>query len=229
MTTAALSRAQPTPASIALLTVGYLFGGFLVGIGLGFAIGTPGHGAFQMVRNIVAGILAVTGMSVAAARWGRAIALRTNAPDVRRATLAGALSFGPAALLVGLALTGAEVAIVGQGRGPKVPIHVLYGFLFVPGSFVIASVSALILGVGLRRRGGELVRLALTTGVAACAAYLVIYLLMDAAGWRVGGPDAAKRATMLVVTGLGSLGAAFAGGAAMGSVLLRPAPRRPNQ
>jgi hypothetical protein len=61
----------------------------------------------------------------------------------------------------------------------------------------------------------------MTTGAAACVAFLTIYLLMDLAGWRVGGPDTAKRATMLVVTGLGSLGAALAGGAALGSALLR--------
>jgi len=207
------------PASIALIIVGYLFGGFIVGIGFGFMIGRPGHSAIGVARDVVAGILAIGSMSFAAAQWGRAIALRVGAPDVRRAMIAGALSFGPAALLVGLALTGAEVAVVGQGRGPSVPLHVLYGFLFVPGTFVVASLSALILGVGLRRH--DLGRLALTTGAAACVAFLTIYLLMDLAGWRVGGPDAAKRATMLVVTGLGSLGAALAGGAALGSGLLR--------
>ena len=207
------------PASIALITVGHLFGGFIVGIGFGFLIGRPGHTAMAIARDVVAAILAIGSMSFAAAQWGRAIALRVGAPDVRRAMIAGALSFGPAALLVGLALTSAEVVIVGQGRGPEIPIHMLYGFLFVPGTFVVASLSALILGVGLRRN--DLGRLALTTGTAACVAFLAIYLLMDLAGWRVGGPDAAKRATMLVVTGLGSLGAAFAGGAALGTVLLR--------
>jgi hypothetical protein len=219
MSTAVLSRAQPTPASIAFLTVGYLFGGFVVGIGLGFLIGRPGHSALAIARDVIAGILAIGSMSFAASRWGRAIAVAVNAPDLRRASIAGALSFGPAALLVGLALTGAEVLIVGQARGPHIPLHVLYGFLFVPGAFVIAAVSAVILGIGLRRP--DLVRLALTTGAAACVAYLVIYLAMDFAGWRVGGPDAAKRATMLVVTALGCLGAAFAGGAAMGTVLIR--------
>jgi hypothetical protein len=224
MSTAVLPRAQPTPATIAFLTVGYLFGGFIVGIGLGFLIGRPGHSMLAIARDVVAGILAIGTMSFAAARWGRGMALAVGAPELRRASIAGALSFGPAALLVGLGLTSAEVLIVGQGRGPHIPLHVLYGFLFVPGSFVIASISALILGVGLRRTG--LARLALTTGAAACVAYLVIYLAMDFAGWRVGGPDAAKRATMLVVTALGCLGAALAGGYAMGTVLFRSSIRR---
>src|SRR4030095_9103314 len=126
------------PASIALITVGYLFGGFIVGIGLGFLIGRPGHSVIAIARDVVAAILAIGSMSFAAAQWGRAIALRVGAPDVRRAMIAGALSFGPAALLVGLALTTAEVLIVGQGRGANVPIHVLYGFFFVPRAFGVS-------------------------------------------------------------------------------------------
>jgi len=223
MTTAAVPDTRPTPTAIAVLTVGYLFGGFAAGIGLGFVIGAPGMSVVNLVRDVVAAILAVACMTAAGAAWGRAVALRVGAPDGRRATIAGASSFGPTALVVGLILTGVETIVVGGGRSPSIPIHVLYGLLFVPGSFVVASVSALILGIGLGRRGPALARLAITTGVAAAVAYLAIYLVMDFIGWRVGAPGAARRATMLVVTGLGCLGAAIAGGTAMGSVLLRRA------
>jgi hypothetical protein len=59
-------------------------------------------------------------------------------------------------------------------------------------------------------------RIALTTGAASALAFLIVYLAMDAAGWRVGSPGAARRATMLVVTALGSLSATIAAGAALG-------------
>jgi hypothetical protein len=92
----------------------------------------------------------------------------------------------------------------------------------VPAAFFVAAASAWIVGIGLRRAASEQLRLALTTGLAAAGAYFLVYLLMDFAGWKVGAPDAGKRATMLVVTGLGSLAAALAGGAAIGLVF---APR----
>jgi hypothetical protein len=211
--------------SISFLTAGYLVAGLLAGVGIGFIVGSPKPGALHAAQNVVAGVIAVACMTVAAAKWGREIARRIGALDLRRATWAGALSFGPVSLVVGLVLTVLERVIVEQGRGPALPIHVVYGLLFVPGAFVIAAFSALILGVGLRRDSSDLVRLALASGVAACAVYLGVYLAMDAAGFRVGGPDAAKRATMLVVTALSCLGASLAGGAAIGWVLLR-APSR---
>jgi hypothetical protein len=43
----------------------------------------------------------------------------------------------------------------------------------------------------------------------------VVNLLMEAAGWVVGAPGAAERATMLTVMFAGNLGAALAGGAVM--------------
>jgi hypothetical protein len=192
-------------------------------MGIAFAVGSPGTGAVHTARNVLAGSIAVACMSVAAARWGRAVGRRAHAPDLRRATWAGALSFGPASILVGLVLTMLEKVIVEQGRGPALPVHIVYGMLFVPGAFVVASVSALILGVGLRRSGRDVVRLALGAGAAACASYLLIYLVLELAGWRVGAPGASKRATMLVVTALGCFGAALGGGAAVGWVL---SPRR---
>src|SRR5689334_16851896 len=68
MTSMALARGHPTAASIARLTVGYLFGGFLAGVGLGAVIGTPHPGVVALARNVVAAIVAVACMTVAGAR-----------------------------------------------------------------------------------------------------------------------------------------------------------------
>lgn len=214
--TTEMSHSSATPASVALLTTGYLFGGIFVGMALGVGIGSPTPGAFHMTRNVAAGVIAVACMTIAGIAWARRLAAMVSAPDLRRAGWAGALSFGPAVMVAGLVLTVLEQRIVERGGGGSLPLHVVYGMLFVPAVFFVAAASAWIIGVGLRRTAGEQRTLALTTGVAAAGAYLLVYLLMDLAGWKVGAPDAGRRATMLVVTGLGSLAAALAGGAAIG-------------
>lgn len=215
-----------TPASVALLTTGYLFGGIVVGIALGTVIGSPAPGAFHTTRNVLAGVIAVACMSVAGVAWSRRLAYMVAAADLRRAEWAGALSFGPTALVAGLVLTVLEQRFVERGGG-SVPIHIVYGLLFVPATLFVASASAWILGVGLQRTVAEQRSLALRGGLSAAAAYFVVYLLMELAGWKVGTPNAGKRATMLVVTGLGSLAAALGGGAAIGAVLARSERRLP--
>jgi hypothetical protein len=47
---------------------------------------------------------------------------------------------------------------------------------------------------------------------------------MELAGWQVGAPGAAQRATMLVVTGLGAFAATLAGGATLGAMIFSRAP-----
>jgi len=220
MTTGVL-RTSATPASVALLTAGYLFGGIVVGVALGAVVGSPAPGAFHTARNVVAGVIAVTCMSIAGVAWSRRLAFMVAATDLRRAAWAGALGFGPTALIAGLVLTVLEQRIVERGGGGSLPIHIVYGMLFVPATFFVASASAWIVGVGLRRTIAEQRSLAMRAGLAAAAAYFGVYLLMELAGWKVGAPNAGKRATMLVVTGLGSLAAALGGGAAIGAVLAR--------
>ena len=116
-------------------------------------------------------------------------------------------------------LTVLEGIFVEQHRGPALPIHVVYGFLFVPAVFVVASTTALILATGFHMQTKKRWQLALACGFAAAAAHLIVYQAMDRAGWRIGAPDAARRATMIVVTSLGALAAALAGGAVLGHFL----------
>lgn len=220
MTTVAMPRPAVTPLSVAFMTAGYLFCGIALGMAIGFVVGTP-QGAFHMVRNVTAGVLALVCMTVTAVAWGRRLARSIGFADVRRAGWAGALSFGPTTVIAGLVLTFLEQRIVERGGGPALPIHIVYGMLFVAASFFVAAVSAWVIGVGLRFGAVLQLRLALTTGFAAAGAYLLVYLMMDLAGWKVGAPDAAKRATMLVVTALASLAAALAGGAGLGTVIVR--------
>jgi hypothetical protein len=222
MTTAGVQSipARVTALSIGRLTTGYLLGGLVVGIGLGAAIGAPAHS----VRNVLAGVVAMICMTCAGALWARSLARavgRTNDSDVSAATRAGAWSFGPITIAVGLILTLLEQTLVGGANGPVSAIHVVYGLLFVPAASIIAGLTTWIVVRTLLVEARGRHRVALATAMATGGIYLAIYLAMDAAGWRVGGPDAAKRATMLVVTGVAGAGACMAGALTLGRVLIR--------
>src|SRR4029079_19819057 len=90
-----------TPLSGALLTARYLFGGFAIGVGIGGVVGAPGHSPLAIARNVVAGVIALTCMIAGGRLWGRELALRVGADDVRRASRAGAVSFWPGSLVSG--------------------------------------------------------------------------------------------------------------------------------
>src|SRR5205823_6934277 len=100
-------------------------------------------------------------------------------------------------------------------RGPQLPIHNVFTLLFTPGAAIIAGASGAALGFGMRdwAMAGRLAWMCAITG--GCA-FLVVNLTLDGLGWRVGGPDAAARATMLTTALLGNLAAAMTGGAVIG-------------
>src|SRR5438067_4120851 len=218
MTTTALDHARgPSVFSEAARTVVYLSGGFIVAMALASAVGTPSE-PFEVVRNVTAGIVALACLSAAAAAWARDLALRAGSTETHRAAWAGALGFGPAVLVVGLALTALEPHVVTRPR-LALPLHVVYGLLFVPSAAIVAGVCAWSLTIALRLTPAKRRRVTLATALAALGAYLAVYLVMELAGWRVGAPGAGRRATMVVVTALAALAATAAGGATLGARL----------
>jgi hypothetical protein len=203
----------------ALLTGLWLFGGFLLGFGLAFWFnGLPMHmpesTRVQLSMMIVMIILVASGFA-----WGRAMARFSGASQPNRIVWAGALSFGPALILAALSLGRLEVALVERGQGPELPVHVLFTLLFVPAAFFVAGTGGFALGLAQENIQLAL-RLALGCGLAGGAAFLLVNLVMYQLGYKVGAPGAAERATMLTVMMAGSLGAALAGGAAVGTLLV---------
>jgi hypothetical protein len=211
----------------ALLTVACLFGGLLVGVAVGFLVFEllPGGDDFAHpppLNVTLAALPALAGFTVGSATWGVRMGRLAGGADRRRLAIAGALSFGPMTVALGIGLSALEpIAVAGFGGG--LPVHRLFTVLFVPTAFLIAGVSAWAVGLGLRRP-----RLALAllwqVGLAAAAGFLVVNLALEAAGWVVGAPGAAERATMLTVMFAGNVGAALAGGASMGLALHRSSP-----
>jgi hypothetical protein len=204
----------------AILTALCLGGGLLLGFAAGFAVsGLPMH-LPERTRNLFS-TLPVLGVVIAAgAAWGYAMGRASGVGKIRRMTWAGGLSFAPSLILAGILLARLEVAIIERGGGPDLPVHVVFTLLFVPAAFFIAGMGGLALGFaqGSWRLAG---RLALGGALAGGLAFLVVNLVMDALGWRVGAPGAAERATMLTVMMVSNLGTALAGGAVIGVQLVR--------
>lgn len=158
--------------------------------------------------------------SLAGAFWGRSMAKLLASQKVRAISLAGALYFGPALILTALTLGKLEVVLVEQGRGPDFPIHVVFTMLFVPAAFFMAGTGGLALCLA-HKDGRTAWQIGLSCGAAGALGFLLVNLVMDSLGWRVGAPGAAARATMLVVMMTGSIGASLGGGGMLGFLLTK--------
>ena len=206
-------------------TVATLFGGLLAGLLLGNLVFSvlPGFSVTNpKVQNaVIAAIPTIIVFAVGSAAWGRSMGRLTGVDEPRRMAWAGILGFAPITIVMGFLLFRLEPVAL-ERFGERLPIHRVFTLLFVPTAFIIASVSAWAIGVGLRDK--PLSRaLAWRVGLASAAAFLAVNLVMEAAGWVVGAPGAAERATMVTVMSLGNLVAALSGGAVLGLRLGRRA------
>ncbi len=205
----------------AFATAFILIAGIIVGGALGAILNErlPGHPT-DLVNVLLSAIPAFGGVFAGGAAWGWVISRITRAGERKRMTWAGAIGFGPTAILVAFALTFFENLIVEQGKGPQLPIHNVFTMLFVPAAAIIAGVGGFALGIGAK--GHEMARKLLwTCAMAGGIAFLVVNLTMDALGWRVGAPGAVERATMLTTAFVGNFSAALVGGGVIGKILTR--------
>ena len=207
----------------ALITARDLIGGIVIAVALGFLADQLPLPLIPRRAFDVAIALSIT--LLAGRFWGRDMATLARASDPRVPARLTMWSVGPAIIAVGAALAAVEPSLVARITRAGYSIHFVYSMLFVPVTGIVAAVGAFALGVGLdgRRLGA---RLAVTAGLAAGVTFLAVDVLMYALGWRVGAPNAARRATMLVVTVVSASAAAVAAGAAIGARLrrrLRPA------
>ena len=206
----------------AVVTAASLAGGLLVGVALGLLVNSLPFHAPEKTMNVLGGIAGVVGAFGGGALWGFLLTRIHNFPNRGTAAIAGGLSFGLGMIGAAFLLLTLEKALVEQHRLPGTPIHVIFTMLFVPVTFLVATVgsSAILLASGNR---AHWLRSALITGLAASLSFLVMDLVLDTLGMRVGGPGAAERFTMLTVAFLGSVAAAFSGGAVLGRALSREA------
>jgi hypothetical protein len=200
----------------AAITARDLIGGLILAVGLGaLADGLP---LPIVLRRVIDGVVALSVTVWAGRAWGRDMAGLVGDSDRRRTGKLTALSVGPAIIAAGALLALVEPSVVGRATRAGFEIHAAYSVLFVPVTGIVAAIGGFALGYGLQDRRLGL-RLASAAGLAALVAFLAVDLVMYALGWRVGAPNAARRATMLVVTLLSASAAAVAAGAAIGASL----------
>jgi hypothetical protein len=204
----------------AAITARDLIGGLVIAVALGSL--TDKLPLPLVPRRVLDGVVALSITFLAARTWGRDMATLAKAPEPHVTGKLTALSVGPAIIAAGAVLAAVEPSVVERATRAGYSVHFVHAMLFVPVTGIVAAIGAFALGVGLvGRRFG--VRLAANAGLAALLTFLAVDLLMYALGWRVGAPNAARRATMLVVTVLGASAAAIAAGAAIGAILQRRA------
>jgi len=195
-------------------TFGSLIGGVILGAGIVALVNRlPFH-----IPDQTALLLAVIPMFGGGALWGFLLTRIHKLPNRTGASIAGSLSFG-LGMIGAINLLGAlERILVAQLRSAGLPIHNIFTLLFVPVTFLVATVG----GCAILFVSGDRThwfRSALATGLAASLSFLIMDLVLDALGMRVGAPRAVEHATMLTVASLGSAAATFAGGAILGRVL----------
>ena len=211
---------RDTAIAAAAITARDLIGGIVIAVALGSladALPLP-----LVARRVFDGVVALCVTLLAGKLWGRDMATLAHVPTPHATARLTALSVGPAILAAGAILAAIEPAAVARATQAGYSIHFVYSVLFVPVAGIVAAVGAFALGVGLNGRALAL-RLAANAGAAALLTFLAVDLLMYALGWRVGAPNAARRATMLVVTALSASAAAVAAGGAIGARLGRSA------
>jgi hypothetical protein len=213
----------------ALLTVATLGGGLVLAFPVTGGVTTAvTRAGLPLGPWIFLGILLLCGGG-AGALWAAGLGALLGTERLRRTAIAGAIGFGASSALAVRALTTIETRLLAQAQtGDVTPMHVAFIVTF-PGAAVLVvllSVAALGLGLGLR---GRALAVALASGLVAGTAFLVVALLFDAAGWRVGAPGAEARFTMVVVMAVGALVTLLAGGAASAALLGRAAAATPRR
>ena len=158
--------------------------------------------------------------------WARLVARRTRpAAATRRTSALAALGFGATVPVALWGLSTAETALLLRAQeGAVFRMHLVFAAIFPLAAFVVVFGAVGGLAAGMRLERGA-VRVALRCAAVAWGAFLLVDLGMDLAGWRVGGPNAEARFTMLVVLGVGLVAATIAGGFALGRSLPASAPR----
>jgi hypothetical protein len=166
--------------------------------------------------NAVAALAALASLFVGGAMWARGLATLFALPK-RRAMLAGALGYGVPFLAAGIALAQIEINLTAYVIAGW-QMHILYGLLFVPTVFVIATLAggAVALTSG---RGWSIWQPAVGAGAGAALGFLAVFVLLDLAGMRVGAPGAEERTIMILVTLAGMVAAALAGSWAWGRLM----------
>ena len=183
----------------------YLPGGLLLTFIIASVLGQFIEGT---AGQIVLVALTLICCAVGGALWSRTLAIHAQVPHSPRLLVFTGIVNAVGTILLMLVLGALEEDLVGNGN-TTLPVHNLYTLLFVSAAFISGAGLGAI--VGFCVDGVNLaLRLAWRGALASAAAYLILNILQDLLGRRVGGPNAAETATMITVTLVCNIGSAMA-------------------
>lgn len=217
---AAIHPADITPLRAAGITVRDLYGGLVVAVAVGSVVDQLTRFLPILPRRAAAAICALAVLILIGRLWGRDIAKLLSIADTKSAEKRAAWGFAVPVIIVGIVLSVSEPFAVARGASAGLPIHTVYKILFVSSTLFLVTTATYALIRGFAN-SAEAMSIALRIGIVAAATFLVIAVVMQALGWQVGAPNAAHRATMIVVTLTSVLGATLAAGATLGYFLER--------
>jgi hypothetical protein len=218
-----IDEMRPIIIRAAALTTRDIAGGLLLAAGAGTvfdALATPLPVLPVLPRRILAAAIAIVVLFQAMKLWGRDMTRLAHQSGPGAISRGGAFFLAVLIGMTGFMLGVTEPFVVGRAALRGMQIHEVYMLLFVTVAWLVPTAGTYTLGRGLYRNGFA-TKLAAGSGIAAAAAFLAVALTMDALGWRVGAPGAAKRATMIVVTTLGLLAASAVAGGVVGMMISR--------
>jgi hypothetical protein len=218
-----MARTRSLVLSAVALTLRDIPGALALAVVVGSALDALGALLPIIVSRGAAVVAAIVVIFCGIRLWGRDMSRIAQRPEAAGISKYGALVFAMLLGLIGLTLGLAEPVAVRLGAQSSLRIDQVYTLLFVPATLLITSTGAYLLAKSFGDARAA-VRLALMCGLASAAVFLAVDLSMDALGWRVGAPDAGRRATMIVVTTLGMICAAITAGGVIGLYLSRLSP-----
>ena len=191
--------------------------GVLVAFVLAVLIGALAPDLGEQASRSVVLVLLVICCAGAAAIWGRLISQISGSGRTRQIASVSA-SIYTFAVILAMAILGRLEPIVVEDRRLNLPMHVAFAVLFVPATLIVCALVGGAIGIAMQDLRLAR-RLAWRSGLAGTLAFLVLDVVQDLLGRRVGGPNAAETATMLTVTLVCMLGAAIAASAVIGGTL----------
>ena len=165
----------------------------------------------------LAALFAMASYLCGGALWGWGIARMTKT-DVRAMIKTGALSWGATTFIFSATLGGSLNAIVPFGNSLSIRYNYYYLLIILPVIGIVTGINAraVISKLGYQELKNKV---GMNIGFAAALGFLIVSLILQLGfGWEVGKPQAEKY-EMLTLLNWSNVGAAMAGGMAMGWVL----------
>lgn len=150
--------------------------------------------------------------------WGRGLGRVTHQTHPERLAWAAAIAFAATTTIAVNRINHTEVILNRLLFQTKLPVHILFLYIFMAGNGAVVGVTGAALGLAKSDWKATL-KLGGVGVVIGALTFLTVFLVMELFGFRVGAPGAEERATMLTVMVIGIWSTALVGSGIFGRML----------